>query len=279
MLPGFLRNTGPGFTLFTLPNSLKGTNKMITLLICLLLLFAVPASAGEISEPSENLCIANVESYVNVRKAPSAESDLVGKMYRYGVGKVISEKETDEGTWYRIRSGHVTGYISSEFLVTGEEAKSLLPEATYSVARVIPAELNVYDEPASDSNMLAVVSESAFLNVLDEADGWTQIVTPYQITGWVPTDQLTFSEVCSYAETTAQEEERLRQQADADAAAEAEKEQWLLAEEALGESGLTHSAVTDAVMAQEEARKVFLESGGTRKEADAIEHEILDVTG
>ena len=89
---------------------------MITLLICLLLLFAVPASAGEISEPSENLCIANVESYVNVRKAPSAESDLVGKMYRYGVGKVISEKETDEGTWYRIRSGHVTGYISSEFL-------------------------------------------------------------------------------------------------------------------------------------------------------------------
>lgn len=253
------------------------------LFFCLLLLLAVPAYAGEISESADNLCIASVEEYVNVRKKPSAESDLVGKMYHYGVGKILATKETDDGVWYRIRSGDVSGYISSDFLVTGEEAKALLPEASFTAAQVIPAELTVYDEPSDTANMLAVVNESTFLDVLDStdsaSDGWTQIVTPYQIEGWVRTDQLRFSEVYSYAETTAQEEERLRQQAEADEAAAIEKEQWDLAQSALGESDETHVGVMEASMAQDEAREVFFSAGGTQEEAEAIEKEILETDG
>ncbi len=333
------------------------------LFFCLLLLLAFPVYAGEISESADNLCIASVEEYVNVRKKPSAESDLVGKMYHYGVGRVLATKETDDGVWYRIRSGDVSGYISSDFLATGEEAEALLPDASITVAQVIPAELTVYDEPSDTGNMLAVVNESTFLDVLDStgpipsgfdsydpdssaldastdesvempdgntsgssssdgsmsvdstsdsntsdgstsgsstsdsntsdgsasdnntsdsntsgsstSDSWTQIVTPYQIEGWVRTDQLRFSKVYSYAETTAQEEERLRQQAEADEAAAIEKEQWDLAQAALGESDETHVGVMEASMAQDEAREEFLSSGGTQEEAEAIEQEIL----
>ena len=88
-------------------------------LLCLLL--AMPVWAGD----TDDACVARVEHYVNVRKEPSAESESLGKLYRNGVGTVLDEIETDEGTWYRIRSGQIFGYISADYLYTGEEAQDI----------------------------------------------------------------------------------------------------------------------------------------------------------
>ena len=243
---------------------------MIVFLLCLLL--AVPVSAAE---PEYN-CTAKVEQYVNIRKEPSSESDPIGKLYRGGVGTVLKEVETDDGLWYRIRSGPVIGYVSSQYLYTGEEAMPIIEDAAYTVAQVIPAELTVFDEPDSGSNMIDVVHESAFLDVLEEQDGWTKIVSPYQITGWVPSDQLTKKEVYSLAETLKQEEERLEQESNADETAKTESDLWQVAEEALQGTEPSRLAVMDALMAQEEARSTFLEAGGTDQEAQLIEEEILE---
>ena len=243
---------------------------MIVFLLCLLL--AVPVSAAE---PEYN-CTAKVEQYVNIRKEPSSESDPIGKLYRGGVGTVLKEVETDDGLWYRIRSGPVIGYVSSQYLYTGEEAMPIIEDAAYTVAQVIPAELTVFDEPDSGSNMIDVVHESAFLDVLEEQDGWTKIVSPYQITGWVPSDQLTKKEVYSLAETLKQEEERLEQESNADETAKTESDLWQVAEEALQGTEPSRLAVMDALMAQEEARSTFLEAGGTDQEAQMIEEEILE---
>ena len=242
---------------------------MFIFLLCLML--AMPVSAAE----PEYDCTANVEEYVNIRKEPSSESDSVGKLYRGGVGQVIKEVETDSGLWYRIRSGRVTGYVSSQYLFTGEEALPVIEEAAYTVAQVIPAELTVYDEPDTGSNMIDVVRESTFLDVLEEQDGWTKIVSPYQITGWVPSDQLTKKEVYDLAETLKQEEERLQQIENADETAREESDLWQVAEEALQGTEPSRLAVMDALMAQEEARSTFLEEGGTDREAQMIEEEIL----
>ena len=243
---------------------------MIVFLLCLLL--AAPVSAAE---PEYN-CTAKVEQYVNIRKEPSSESDPIGKLYRGGVGTVLKEVETDDGLWYRIRSGPVIGYVSSQYLYTGEEAMPIIEDAAYTVAQVIPAELTVFDEPDSGSNMIDVVHESAFLDVLEEQDGWTKIVSPYQITGWVPSDQLTKKEVYSLAETLKQEEERLEQESNADETAKTESDLWQVAEEALQGTEPSRLAVMDALMAQEEARSTFLEAGGTDQEAQMIEEEILE---
>ncbi len=243
---------------------------MIVFLLCLLL--AAPVSAAE---PEYN-CTAKVEQYVNIRKEASSESDPIGKLYRGGVGTVLKEVETDDGLWYRIRSGPVIGYVSSQYLYTGEEAMPIIEDAAYTVAQVIPAELTVFDEPDSGSNMIDIVHESAFLDVLEEQDGWTKIVSPYQITGWVPSDQLTKKEVYSLAETLKQEEERLEQEANADETAKTESDLWQVAEEALQGTEPSRLAVMDALMAQEEARSTFLEAGGTDQEAQMIEEEILE---
>ena len=64
---------------------------------------------AEAENPYENIAIANVNEYVNIRSEASAESEMVGKLYAKGAATVL---ETLDG-WYKITSGNVTGYVNS----------------------------------------------------------------------------------------------------------------------------------------------------------------------
>lgn len=73
--------------------------------------------------PSEydNVCIAQVDNYVNIRSAPGEEGEVLGKLYNESAGTI----EGEENGWYKITSGTVTGYVKSDYVVTGEEAENL----------------------------------------------------------------------------------------------------------------------------------------------------------
>lgn len=58
---------------------------------------------------------------MNVRETPSADSSMVGKMPKNAAGETL---ETLDG-WYKIQSGDVTGYVSADYLITGEEAAAV----------------------------------------------------------------------------------------------------------------------------------------------------------
>ena len=66
----------------------------------------------------ENLGVAKVNDYLNIRKDPSENGELVGKLPKNGGADVLSE----ENGWYKIKSGKVTGYVRADYMVTGEEA-------------------------------------------------------------------------------------------------------------------------------------------------------------
>ena len=70
-----------------------------------------------------NLGIANVEETLNVRETPSADSSMVGKMPKNAAGEIL---ETLDG-WYKIKSGPVTGYVKSEFILTFSENGTKIP--------------------------------------------------------------------------------------------------------------------------------------------------------
>ena len=56
-----------------------------------------------------DLVIAQVDNYVNVRKGPGTDTQILGKLYNNSVGHYIEE----ENGWVKITSGSVTGYVSS----------------------------------------------------------------------------------------------------------------------------------------------------------------------
>lgn len=118
-----------------------------------------------------NLGIANVEETLNVRETPSADSSMVGKMPKNATGEIL---ETLDG-WYKIQSGDVTGYVSADYLITGEEAAARAEEVKQTIATVKTPTLNVREEPNTECSILALMPQGEELNVLEDLSGWVKV--------------------------------------------------------------------------------------------------------
>ena len=62
--------------------------------------------------------------------------------------------------WYKVKSGPVTGYVSADYIITGDEAVAVaLEEAKLrAIVKTDGGELNVRKEPSTDSEILEKVS-------------------------------------------------------------------------------------------------------------------------
>lgn len=78
-----------------------------------------PQTGMEESYGYTNLGVANVQNHLNIRKEPKENASLVGTMVKNSGCEVL--ETTDDG-WAKIKSGRVEGYVSMEYLLTGEEA-------------------------------------------------------------------------------------------------------------------------------------------------------------
>ena len=65
----------------------------------------------------DDIAIAQVDNYVNVRSTAGEDGEVLGKLYNNSACTVLGT----EGDWYKIHSGDVEGYIKAEFLVLGDE--------------------------------------------------------------------------------------------------------------------------------------------------------------
>ncbi|MCI8327797.1 MAG: C40 family peptidase [Lachnospiraceae bacterium] len=119
----------------------------------------------------KNLGIANVSETLNIREAPTTDAALVGKMPQKSAAEIL---ETLSG-WYKIQSGDVTGYVSSDFIVTGMEARSMAEDVKHTIATVKTTTLNVRQEPNTECSILALMPQGEELNVLEDKDGWIKV--------------------------------------------------------------------------------------------------------
>lgn len=139
---------------------------------------------GSIIDGYTNLGISNVTSYLNVRKGAGTNYKIVGKMPGYSVCEIIS----DEGEWYKIKSGSVTGYVSKEFILTGYEANVKAQEKMTEVLVVTCDKLNVREEPSTDCSISTKVSVGEHLDIVEKAnDGWYK-ASINGLTGYVSAD-------------------------------------------------------------------------------------------
>ncbi len=164
---------------------------------------------------NKSLCIAKVNNYVNVRKGPSEEEEVVGKLYDKSAGQVLEEVDG----WYKISSGSISeGYVKKEFVVVGEEAEALAKEVGTRLATVITQTLRVREDATTESSILGLVPEGEELVVAEEKEGWVK-VSIEEGEGWVSTDYVTLRTDYVQAESKAEEEARLaREEAERKAA-------------------------------------------------------------
>ncbi len=118
-----------------------------------------------------NLGIAQVENHLNIREGAGEEYDLVGKLPVDAGCEILS----DEGEWFQIRSGKVTGYVKGEFLLTGQDAANRAKEVKSIVATSVTQTLNARVEPNTDCSIWTMIAEGEELQLLEDQGEWLKV--------------------------------------------------------------------------------------------------------
>lgn len=153
-----------------------------------------------------DMLVANVNNYVNIRSEAAKESQLVGKLYKNNVGRVLSE----ENGWYKIESGNVVGYVSAEYVTVADEEK--IRAAGRRTAIVTTQTLFVRKGPSTDTPVIDMVPEHEDLTVVDESnEGWIGVSVDGG-NGFVSADYVELSTEYTYAESKEEEKARLKKE-------------------------------------------------------------------
>lgn len=131
----------------------------------------VSASAAQNLYGYTNLGVANVEGNINIRDAAGTEGSIVGKLPENAGCEILST----EGEWTYISSGEVEGYVLSEYILTGDAAKTRADEVARYVATVTTDGLRVRLEPNTTSEILATMPKGEELEIVAETGAWVQV--------------------------------------------------------------------------------------------------------
>ena len=124
----------------------------------------------------QNLGIVQVSGYLNIREEPSLEGTIIGKLSGDGACEILGT----EGEWSHITSGGVEGYISNQYLITGEEARQMALGLVKLRATVTTDNVNIRSAPELDpANLVGQALEGEWYVVVGEQEGWIQIEEGY----------------------------------------------------------------------------------------------------
>jgi cell wall-associated NlpC family hydrolase len=118
-----------------------------------------------------DLAIANVTNYVNIRSEANTNSKVVGKLYHNGAATILGTK----GEWINVKSGNVTGYIKSDYLLTGNEVYEIAEEVKAELATVKVNALNVRAKADISSSVVTMIPKGDVLEIIEEDSEWTKI--------------------------------------------------------------------------------------------------------
>ena len=120
---------------------------------------------------------------LNVREEPDADSKWVGKMYEGSGGTIL---EMGDG-WSKIESGNVTGWVSNDYILTGETGKAKALEVCELVFEVESDALKVRSAPTTEeeNKLRAIYGGETYPVVSVQDNGWIEIEYKEGKTGWV----------------------------------------------------------------------------------------------
>jgi cell wall-associated NlpC family hydrolase len=172
----------------------------------------------EYLEPSEyeNIAIAQVSFYVNMRSEPNEESEILGKIYNNSAATILETVDD----WYLVKSGSVTGYIKAEFFITDDEAEELAKEVGTRIAKVNTTTLKVRNDASLDATVQTLVPIDEELEVLEELEGWVKVQIDSDVVGYVSSDFVELRTDFVQAESIEEEKERLAKEEEERKAAE-----------------------------------------------------------
>ena len=118
-----------------------------------------------------NLGLAVVDGNLNIRKEANASATIVGKMTNYAACEILGEVDG----FYQIKSGNAEGYVSKDYIITGEEALIIAQTEAKNMATVTTESLRVRESATTDSKVLTTLNKDEELVVVEVLDGWLKV--------------------------------------------------------------------------------------------------------
>lgn len=233
---------------------------------------------AEIYSPYSNLGVSIATNYVNIRKEPSTESEIVGKLYNGCAADIL---EWLEGDWVRIVSGDVEGYIASNYLATGKEAEKLVDKYAEKYATVARTQtLRVREQPSTESRTLELIPLGERFPVIKEYEEWAEILISTDdrgrdFTGFVHKDYIDIEVIFKKAISIEEEQRLIRQQQEAERA-EAERLQRLAEEQERKRLEEERRKEEERKAAEEKKQSSTSTSGGGGSSGSALGIEIAN---
>ena len=133
----------------------------------------------------KNIGSSDVDNYLNVREEPREDGKVIAKMPSKAAGNIL---ETTDNGWYKIQSGKITGYVKSDYILTGQPAKDEALKVAELMAIVNTDMLNARSEPSTDSKIWTQISNNEKYPVLKQIDGWVEIELEEDSNAYVASD-------------------------------------------------------------------------------------------
>ena len=158
-------------------------------------------------ENGNEIVVANVNDYINIRADASEDAEIIGMLYDGSVATVLGR--TGNG-WARIQSGGITGYIREEYVATGSTAAQMAESVATEQAVVTTETLRVRAAADAYSDVISLIGEGETLDIIEVVDGWYKVSTP-DGEGYISSDfadvERVYPEAVAYVEEEEKEEE------------------------------------------------------------------------
>ncbi len=163
---------------------MKTLQKLTICITAGIILLSSPAST--VQAAVNNLAFAKVEDYVNIRKKPDDEGEILAMLYKNSAATIL-EKNND---WYKVKSGTVTGYIKPDFLVTGKDAIALSQKVGKTIATVTVRTLRVRSKASTKARIITLIPKGASYEVTKQYEDWVKIKIDGNTSGYVASDYI-----------------------------------------------------------------------------------------
>lgn len=144
---------------------------------------------AEEKEKYENIGIADVSNFLNIREKPNDDAKVVGKLPKDGGCYIY---DIDKNGWAKIKSGKVSGYVLSTYLVMGDKVPALAKKVGSKIATVNTTTLKVREKPNTESTILTLIPIEEELEVIKEKGDWVNVYVDND-KGWVAKEYVNIS--------------------------------------------------------------------------------------
>lgn len=167
-----------------------------------------------------NIAVSQVTDYVNIREEANTDSEIVGKIYNNCAAIIEETVEGEGGTWYKMRSGTVTGYIKAQYFITGDEAEKLAQSIGREFVTINADGLRLRETPDLEGTILTTLSSGARYVVQGEEGDFFKVEVDADLIGYIAKayckTEVEFDQAVSLEEEAAKlaEEAKRKQEAD-----------------------------------------------------------------